>query len=92
MRVAVRRLDLEDTGVDRKDRHIKSAASEIKYKNAFLALLFIEAVGDCGSRGLVDDALNAEASDDTSVLSSLKKCEFIRKCPEKLSIESSAGE
>jgi len=72
MGVTVGGLDLEDTVLNGEEGHIESATTEIEDENVLLTLsLFVETVGDSGGGGLVDDTLDVEAGDGTSVLGSL---------------------
>merc|ERR1711937_169046 len=50
---------------------IKGAATKVKDEDVLLALLLVEAVGDGGCGGLVDDAHDVEAGDGASVLCGL---------------------
>ncbi len=68
--VAVGRLDLDDALADFEDGNIECAAAEVVDGDG-LVLLFVEAVGQRGRRGLVDDALDVEAGDLARVLGGL---------------------
>ena len=68
--VAVGRLDLDDALADFEDGDIECAAAEVVDGDGFV-LLFVEAVGQSGRRGLVDDALDVEAGDFARVLGGL---------------------
>merc|ERR1711937_725338 len=63
--------DLKDAVVDGEEGDIKGAATKVKDEDVLLALLLVEAVGDGGGGGLVDDAHNVEAGDGASVLCGL---------------------
>ena len=72
MGVAVGSLDFENTILNGEEGHIESATTEIEDQDVLLALaLFVEAVGNSGGGGLVDDALDFEASNGASILSGL---------------------
>ena len=71
MRVAVRREHLEDAVVDREQRHVERAATEVEDEDVLLALLLVHAVGDGRGGGLVDDALHRHARDRARVLGRL---------------------
>mmetsp|Transcript_8958 Transcript_8958/g.21584 ORF Transcript_8958/g.21584 Transcript_8958/m.21584 type:complete len:253 (-) Transcript_8958:12-770(-) len=69
MRVARGRLDLEDALLDSEQRHVESAAAEVEDEHvALLRRLLVEAVGDGGGSGLVDDAQHVHARDRAGVL------------------------
>ena len=69
-RIAVGRLDLEDTIADFEDRNIKRAAAKVE-DGDFLVLLLIETVGERGRGRFVDDAQDAEPRDAARVLGRL---------------------
>src|SRR6478609_8055938 len=72
MGVAGGRLDLEDALLDGEERNIEGATTKIKDENVALALnLLVETIGNGSSGGLVDDAEDVEAGNETSVLGSL---------------------
>ena len=72
MGVAVGCLDFEDTILNGQERNIESSSSEIEDENvAFALTLLVETVSNGGCGWLVDDALNVEAGDGTSVFGSL---------------------
>ena len=69
MRVASRRLHLEDAVLDREDRHVERAAAEVEDEHIALAAdLLVEAVRDRRRRRLVDDAQHVQAGDGAGVL------------------------
>jgi len=72
MGVTIGGLDLEDTFLNGEEGDIESTTSEIEDENvAFTFSLFVETVGNSSGGGLVDDTLNIETSNGTSVLGSL---------------------
>lgn len=65
-------LDLEDALLDGEERHIEGTTAKIEDQDVALALvLLVEAVGNGGSGGLVDDTENVEAGNETGVLGGL---------------------
>merc|ERR1719401_2287495 len=68
--VAVGGHNLEHAVVDGQQRDIEGAAAQVVDQDVFLGLL-VEAVGDGGRRGLVDDAEHIHAGDGASVLGGL---------------------
>jgi len=69
MSVARRRLHLKDPVLDRQDRHIESAAAEVKDEDvAFCADFLVEPVRDSSGRRFIDDTENIETRDCSSVL------------------------
>ena len=68
--VAVGRLDLDDAFAHFENGNIERAAAEVIHGDG-LVLLLVEAVGQRGRRGLVDDALDVEAGDLARVLGGL---------------------
>ena len=62
VRVAVGRDDLHDVVADLEDRDVERAAAEV-VDGDDLVLLLVEAVGQRGRGGLVDDALDLETGD-----------------------------
>jgi hypothetical protein len=68
VRVAVGREHLEDAVADIEDRDVEGAAAEVEDRD--LLALLVEAVGERGRGGLVDDALDLEARDLAGVLAS----------------------
>ena len=78
VRVARRRLHLKNAVVNREQRHIKRAASQVKNQNVQLAFawfvacaLFVQAVRDGRRSGLVDDAQHVQARNGTGVFGGL---------------------
>ena len=67
VRVAVRRLDLEDALAELEDRDVERAAAEV-VDGDLLVVLLVEAVGQGGRRRLVDDPADLEAGDPAGVL------------------------
>ncbi|GBE58785.1 NAD-specific glutamate dehydrogenase, putative [Babesia ovata] len=63
--------DLEDTGVQHKNGHIKGTTSKIVHKDVRLHSSAVDTVGNGSGGGLVDDAHHLEASDGTGILSGL---------------------
>ena len=68
--VAVGGFHFKDTVADFQDGDIKGATTKVKDGDLFVFLAF-QAVGEGGSGGLVDDALDLKASDLASVFGSL---------------------
>ena len=68
--IAVGGLDLEDAVADLQDRNVEGAAAEIVDGDGAAALL-VEAVGERGRGGLVDDAQHLEARNLARVLGRL---------------------
>ena len=64
-------LNLEDPSLDRENRHVERAATEVEDKNILLLAFLVEAVRDSRGRGLVDDSHYVEAGDGTSILGGL---------------------
>src|SRR5699024_8470327 len=71
MSVTIGGHHLEDAIVNGEQGDIKGATTEIKDQNVLLALLLVEAVGNGGGSGLVDDAHHIETGNGTGVLSRL---------------------
>lgn len=71
--VAVRRHHLEETALDRKERHIESSTAQIENQHVATTLLaqLVETVGDGGGGRLVDDAENVQTGNQTCVLGRL---------------------
>ena len=68
LRVAARRLDLEDALPELHDRDIERAAAKVDDDNAQVLAEPIEAVGERGCSRLVDEPRRFEACDPASVL------------------------
>eukprot|EP00754_Rhynchopus_humris_P032203 Rhum_TRINITY_DN15385_c6_g2::Rhum_TRINITY_DN15385_c6_g2_i4::g.154871::m.154871 len=67
--VSGRRLHLEDSAVDRQQRHIERTATQVEDQDVLLRLLrLVQAVRDGRSRRLVDDTQDLHAGDRTRVL------------------------
>eukprot|EP01084_Bolivina_argentea_P109171 195127_1 len=66
-------LDLEDASVEGQQGHVEGAATKIEDEDVALlgALNLVEAVGDGGGGGLVDDAEDLHAGDGAGVLGGL---------------------
>ena len=62
VRVARGRQHLEDAVADLEHRHVKRAAPQVEDEDGLVGLL-LEAVGERGGGGLVDDAEDLEAGD-----------------------------
>jgi hypothetical protein len=68
--VTVGGLDLEDAVAELQDRDVEGAATEVVDDDFFFGFL-VEAVGEGGGGGLVDDALDLEAGDFAGVFGGL---------------------
>jgi hypothetical protein len=71
MGVPGRGFDLEDALLNRQNRDVEGAAAQVENENVALAgdaLLLVQAVGDGGGGGLVDNAEDVEAGDDAGIL------------------------
>jgi hypothetical protein len=70
VRVAVRRLDLEDPLADLENRDVEGAAAEVVDRDR-LVLLLVEAVGERGRGRLIDDPEHLEPRDGARLLGRL---------------------
>ena len=70
VRVAVGGLDLEDAVAQLEDGDVEGAAAQV-VDGDLLVLLLVQAVGQRGRGGLVDDALDVQAGDAAGVLGRL---------------------
>jgi hypothetical protein len=64
----VGRLDLEHAVADLEHRHVEGAAAEVEHQDRLVLALLVEAVGERGRGGLVDDAQHLEAGDLAGLL------------------------
>jgi len=72
MGVTVGSLDLEDTVLNGEEGDIEGTTSEIEDEHvSLLGVLFVETVSDSSGSGLVDNSLNVESSDGSSILGGL---------------------
>ena len=69
--VAAGGLDLEHAVADLEDGHVERAAAEVEHDDGLLRALLVEAVGEGGGGGLVDDAQHLEAGDGARLLGGL---------------------
>uniref|UniRef100_A0A0E0L2V5 Uncharacterized protein n=1 Tax=Oryza punctata TaxID=4537 RepID=A0A0E0L2V5_ORYPU len=69
--VAVGGKDLKHAVVDGEDADVERAATEVEDEDVLLGALLVDAVGDGGGGGLVDDAVDGEPGDDAGVLGGL---------------------
>ena len=85
VRVAVRRLDLEDALAELQDRDVEGAAAQV-VDGDLLVLLLVQAVGQRRGGRLVDDSLYVEAGDAARVLGrlALRVVEVGRHCDDRL--------
>ncbi len=70
MVVAGRRLDLEDAVADLQDGDVEGAAAEVEDEDRLVVFL-VQAIGQGGRGGLVDDALDVQPGDLAGVLGRL---------------------
>src|SRR5262249_29409673 len=66
VRVAVGRQHLEDAVLDPKDRDVERAAAEVVHGD-HAAVFLVEAIGERGGGGLVDDPQHFEAGDAAGI-------------------------
>ena len=64
-------LDLEDALLDGKEGDVEGTSAEVEDEDVLLVALLVEAVGDGGGGGLVDDTEDVEAGDGAGVLGGL---------------------
>ena len=69
--VAAGGLDLDDAVADLEQRHVERATAEVEDQDRLLLLALVEAVGERGRGGLVDDAQDVEARDLAGLLGGL---------------------
>ena len=63
MGVAAGRFDLDDAFANLEQRHVEGASAEVENEDRLLLLALVEAVGERGRGGLVDDAQHVQAGD-----------------------------
>ena len=73
MRVAIGGLDLDHAIAHFQHRHVEGAAAQVKDQNGFIGLL-LQAIGQRGSRRLIDDALDIQAGNFACVFGRLALC------------------
>ncbi len=76
MGISRRGFDLEDALLNRQNRDVKRPTSQVKNENVALAgdaLLLVQAVGDGGGGGLVDNAEDVKAGDDAGILENKRR-------------------
>ena len=71
MGVAVRGQHFEDAVPELEDAHVVRSATEVEHHDLLVGRLLVEAVGEGGSRGLVDDALHLQTGDFPGLLGGL---------------------
>ena len=69
--VAVGRFHFEHSVAEFEDGDIECAAAEVKHGDLLVFVAFVEAVGECGCGGFVDDTLDCEAGDFACFLGGL---------------------
>ena len=72
--ITVGRNHLKDTVVDRQQRNVEGAATQVEDQNVLLALLLVKTVGDGSSRRLVDDAHHVQTC-------KINQVTYCRTCP-----------
>jgi hypothetical protein len=76
MGVPGRGFDLEDALLNGQNRNVKRSAAQVENENVALAggaLLLVQAVGDGGGGGLVDNAEHVEAGDNAGILGNKRR-------------------
>jgi hypothetical protein len=71
MGVPGRGFDLKNALLNRQNRDVERPTAQVENENVTLAgdaLLLVQAVGDGGGGGLVDNAEHVEAGDDAGIL------------------------
>ena len=63
--------NLEDAVAELEHRHVEGAAAQVEHEDLLVMIDLVEAVGQSGSRRLVDDAQNLETRDLARVLGGL---------------------
>jgi NAD-specific glutamate dehydrogenase len=71
MGVTIGGKNLEDAVVDGESGNVEGTTAKIKDKDVLLLALLVKTVGDGGGGGLVDDAADSHARDDTGILGGL---------------------
>ena len=71
MGISSSRLHLEDSILDRQQRHIEGTATQIENQNVLLTSLLIQTVSNSSSRRLVNDTHHVQSSNRSGILRSL---------------------
>ena len=71
MSVTIGRLNLKHASTQLEDRNIKRTATKVKHSNALVIVGLVQAIGQCGSGRLVDDAFHLQTSNLASLDGSL---------------------
>ena len=71
MGIAVRGEDLENTVVNRQQRHVKRTTAQVKDQNIFFTTLFIKSIGNRRRRGFIDDAFHVQPRNRTRIFGRL---------------------